>query len=73
MPDPIRPTWLAGLRIIGPAEQYPSKRSDFPPGSWIVRHSINSRELAPLDRAGHPMRALDDSHTLIGPTIYLAR
>lgn len=73
MPDPIRPTWLADLRIIGPAEPILVEMHDFPPGSWIVRHSINSRDLDPLTRAGHRMIALDGSHTLIAPALYIAR
>lgn len=73
MPDSIRPAWLTGLRLIGPAEPILSDVHGFPAGSWIVRHSVDSRDLAPFKRAGHRTRALDDSHTLIAPALYIAR
>lgn len=73
MPDPIRPAWLAGLRIVGPAEPILSDLHGFPAGSWIVRHGIQSRDLDTLTRSGHRMIALDDAHTLIAPALYIAR
>ena len=73
MTDPIRPEWLAGLRLIGPAEPILADLRGFPAGSWIVRHPLDSRDLAPFARDGHRMTALDESHTLIAPALYIAR
>ena len=71
MTEPIRPVWLTGLRIIGPAEPILSDHYNFATGSWIVRHEIDSQDLAELTRRGHPMVPLDESHTLIAPMLYL--
>ena len=71
MSDPIRPAWLANLRVVAPANQAMLEQTFLPHGSWIVRHSIDSRALDDLTRRGHRMVSLDDQHTLIAPTLYL--
>ena len=66
-----KPAWLDRLRAVGPAPAELCEQTMLPPGSWIVRHSISSRDLDPLTRRGHKMVSLDESHTLVAPAIHL--
>lgn len=67
----LKPAWLGRLRAVGPAPDDLCTSANFPMGSWIVRHSISSRDLDPLTRQGHKMVSLDESHTLIAPTLLI--
>jgi hypothetical protein len=68
-----RPQWLSGLRVVAPADPAILEGTFMPAGSWIVRHGVQSRELNELSARGHRMVSLDDQHTIVAPTLYLAR